>query len=63
MVAVDDSGDRLVGLLDRAQPLVLVRSEDDTWLSSLHLIDQRIRDLRGTGIPTGDDLPTSEVPA
>lgn len=57
VVATDDPGDRLVGLLDRDQPLVLVRGDDDTWLSSLHLIDRRIRDLRGGGVPP------PEVPA
>lgn len=51
VVAVDDPGDRLVGLLDRDQPLVLVRGDDGAWLSSLHLIDRRIRDLRGDGVP------------
>ncbi len=57
VVAVGDPGDRLVGLLDRDQPLVLVRSDTDTWLSSLHLIDRRIRELRGDGVPP------REVPA
>lgn len=57
VVSVDDPGDRLVGLLDRDQPLVLVRGDDGAWLSSLHLIDRRIRDLRGAGVPP------SEVPA
>lgn len=51
-VAHDDPGDRLMGLLDRDQPLVLVRGETETWVSSLHLIDRRIRDLRGTGVPS-----------
>jgi hypothetical protein len=56
-VAADDPGDRLAGLLDRDQPLVLVHGGGDTWLSSLHLIDRRIRDLRGGGVPP------PEVPA
>lgn len=56
-VAHDDPGDVLAGLLDREQPLVLVEGPEGTWLSTLHLIDQRIRELRD-----GDGLPSQQVP-
>lgn len=51
VVDASASGDRLVGLLDRQQPLVLVTDTEGTWLSSLHLIDDRIRQVRGDGVP------------
>lgn len=50
-VAHDDPGDVLAGLLDRDQPLVLVEGPQGTWLSTLRLIDGRIRDLRDHGLP------------
>jgi Zn-dependent protease len=51
VVAADASGDRLVGLLDRAQPLVVIRGDDEAWTSSLHAIDARIRSLRDGDVP------------
>ena len=51
------SADRLVGLLDRDQPLVLLRGDDHTWISSLHAIDERVRALRGRGVPD-DPVPS-----
>ena len=56
-VAADDTADRLVGLLDRDQPLVLLRGTDQCWISSLHAIDDRIRTLRGRGVPE-DPVPS-----
>ena len=53
VVDADGPADRLVGLLDRDQPLVLVAGAEGTWLSSLHLIDDRIRHARGDGVPDG----------
>lgn len=51
VVAADASGDTLVGLLDRDQPFVTITGEDGSWTSSLHAIDDRIRALRGAGVP------------
>ena len=51
VVDADATGDTLVGLLDREQPYVTIRGHDQTWTSSLHAIDERIRDLRGAGVP------------
>jgi len=51
VVAGHEPGDRLMGLLDRDQPLVLIDGPAGGWLSTLQLIDQRIQDLRGRGIP------------
>lgn len=56
-VAHDDPGDRLVGLLDRDQPLVLVVGPAGTWLSTLHLIDRRIGELRSGDVPAARRTP------
>lgn len=50
-VRADASADTLVGLLDRDQPLVTIRGDEQAWTSSLHAIDARIRVLRGSGVP------------
>ena len=50
-VDADAPADTLVGLLDRDQPLVRIRGDAQTWTSSLHAIDERIRDIRGRGVP------------
>lgn len=51
VVAADATGDTLVGLLDRDQPFVTITGDDGSWTSSLHAIDDRIRALRGAGVP------------
>ena len=50
-VDASEPADRLVGLLDRHQPLVRIRGDEASWLSSLHLIDERIRELRDPDHP------------
>lgn len=47
----DATADTLVGLLDRDQPLVVIHGDGQSWTSSLHAIDARIRVLRGRGVP------------
>ncbi len=51
VVPADATADRLVGLLDRDQPFVRIEGDAQSWTSSLHAIDDRIRELRGGGVP------------
>ncbi len=52
-LAQDATADGLVNLLDRDQPYVLLGDDDDTWLSSLDVIDHAIRDARAARATAG----------